>query len=73
MYDKSPFSIDNRRFVAFNLAGVNDVPIRIVSQEDPAVAARFFDRFDSAARGRTLSLHPVPAAPQRRCRSEIWD
>jgi len=46
MHENLPFSIDNRRLVAFNLAGVNDVPIQIVSLEDAAVAARFFDRFD---------------------------
>ncbi|WP_157768767.1 hypothetical protein [Paracidovorax avenae] len=46
MHDGLPFSIDNRRLVAFNLAGVKDVPIQVMSLEDQVVATRFFDRFD---------------------------
>uniref|UniRef100_UPI0039F0DBBA hypothetical protein n=1 Tax=Bordetella sputigena TaxID=1416810 RepID=UPI0039F0DBBA len=46
MHDWLPLSIDNRRLVAFNLAGVKDVPIQIMDLEDPVVAARYFDRFD---------------------------
>ena len=46
IYQVKPFSIDNRRLVAFNVAGVKDIPIEIVSLNDPKVSQRFFDRFD---------------------------
>jgi hypothetical protein len=46
MQDGVPFSIDNRRLVAFNAAGVSDIPIEIVSLENQIVRDRFIDRFD---------------------------
>ena len=46
MQDGVPFSIDNRRLVGFNAAGVSDIPIEIVSLADPMVAERFVSRFD---------------------------
>ncbi|MBX9432000.1 hypothetical protein ACI2UZ_08050 [Ralstonia nicotianae] len=59
MHDGVPFSIDNRRLVAFNTAGIDNVPIQVVSLEDPAVAARFFDRFDSiGGTGQNIVITP---------------
>ncbi|MDN8618028.1 Ig-like domain repeat protein [Variovorax ginsengisoli] len=46
MHEGKPFSIDNRRLVAFNTAEARNVPIQVVSLKDPGVSARFFDRFD---------------------------
>jgi hypothetical protein len=45
--DGKLFSIDNRRLGAFNLAKADDVPVQLVSLDDPIVSQRFFDRFDS--------------------------
>ncbi len=62
MHDGLPFSIDNRRLVAFNLAGVRDVPIEIVTLDNPAVAARFFDRFDPIGGvGKNIVIAPSSA------------
>jgi hypothetical protein len=36
--DGKAFSLDNRRLVAFNAAGVDNVPIQIVSSSDPSIA-----------------------------------
>ncbi|WP_123863450.1 hypothetical protein [Burkholderia plantarii] len=61
MHERLPFSIDNRRLVAFNLAGVSDVPIKIVTLENSAVAARFFDRFDPIGGvGKNIVITPSP-------------
>jgi hypothetical protein len=38
MENGKPFSLDNRRLVAFNLAGVDNIPIQIMSRSDPAIA-----------------------------------
>lgn len=46
MRDGVPFSMDNRRLVAFNAAGIRDNPIEVVSLKDPSVAARLAGRFD---------------------------
>jgi hypothetical protein len=61
MHDGKPFSIDNRRLVAFNAAGVADVPIEIVSLKDPAVASRFRYRFDPI-RGEGLNIVITPTS-----------
>ncbi|WP_175875910.1 LysM peptidoglycan-binding domain-containing protein [Burkholderia sp. BCC0097] len=62
MHEGLPFSIDNRRLVAFNLAGVRDVPIQIVTLDNPAVAARFFDRFDPIGGvGKNIVIAPSSA------------
>jgi len=61
MYEGKPFSIDNRRLVAFNAAEVRDVPIQIVSLKDPGVSARFFDRFDPI-RGEGQNIVITPAS-----------
>lgn len=36
--DGKAFSLDNRRLVAFNAAGVDNVPIQIISRSDPSIA-----------------------------------
>ncbi|MEN8517159.1 LysM peptidoglycan-binding domain-containing protein [Burkholderia sp. RS02] len=62
MHEGLPFSIDNRRLVAFNLAGVRGVPIQIVTLDNPAVAARFFDRFDPIGGvGKNIVIAPSSA------------
>ncbi|WLE58835.1 LysM peptidoglycan-binding domain-containing protein [Burkholderia plantarii] len=62
MHEGLPFSIDNRRLVAFNLAGVRDVPIQVVTLDNPAVAARFFDRFDPIGGvGKNIVIVPSSA------------
>jgi len=40
------FSLDNRRLAAFQQAGIDDIPIEIVSLRNPVVNRRFFTRFD---------------------------
>jgi hypothetical protein len=40
------FSINNRRLAAYSLAGVDDIPIEVVSLKDASIAKRFFSRFD---------------------------
>ncbi len=46
MHNGLPFSMDNRRLVAFNLAGVKNVPINLVSLKDPVISKKFWQRFD---------------------------
>ena len=36
--DDVPFTLDNRRLIAFNAAGVDSIPIQVVSAGDPAIA-----------------------------------
>jgi len=66
--DGIPFSIDNRRLVTFNTAGVNDIPIQVMSLDDPVVAQRFFSRFDPiGGTGEYIVITPSKgrdAAPQ---------
>ena len=40
------FTIDNRRLLAFNAAGIEKIPVEIVSLENPAVAYKLANRFD---------------------------
>jgi len=40
------FSLDNRRLLAFNSAGVDKVPVKIVSSDDPFVSKKLLRRFD---------------------------
>lgn len=61
MYEGKPFSIDNRRLAGFNAAGVPDVSIEIVSLKDPAVATRFFNRFDPI-RGEGYNIVITPTS-----------
>ena len=60
MYGGKPFSMDNRRLVSFNQAGVNDVPIQVMSLKDPVAANRFFTRFDPI-RGEGLNIVITPS------------
>ena len=43
--DGKYFSIDNRRLVAFNAAGIEHVPTEVVSLGDPVISSKFQDRF----------------------------
>jgi len=45
-YQGKWFSIDNRRLVAFNLAGVDKIPVQVVSLKDTAVLDKLRLRFD---------------------------
>jgi hypothetical protein len=45
-YDGKLFSLDNRRLATFQHAGVNDIPIEMVSLKNQHVYERFIDRFD---------------------------
>ena len=60
MYGGKPFSIDNRRLLSFNQAGVDDVPIQVMSLKDPVAANRFFSRFDPI-RGEGLNIVITPS------------
>ena len=40
------FSIDNRRLIALNAAGVEKAPVEVVTLDSPQVAVRFGRRFD---------------------------
>ena len=44
--DGQLFTIDNRRLLAFNAAGIEKIPVEIVSLENPAVAYKLANRFD---------------------------
>jgi hypothetical protein len=44
--DGKLFSLDNRRLLAFNAVGVDDVPAQVVSLDDPLVSDRFRFRFN---------------------------
>ena len=62
--DGVPFSMDNRRLVAFNAAGVKDIPIEVVSLKDPSIAERFFGRFDPiAGQGKMIVVAPKSDRP----------
>ncbi len=39
-------SLDNRRLVAFNLAGITDIPVQIMSLNDPAIFEEFGDKYN---------------------------
>jgi hypothetical protein len=43
------FSLDNQRLVTFQQAGIQEIPIKIISLENQMVAKRFFARFDPIA------------------------
>lgn len=36
--DGVPFTLDNRRLIAFNAAGVDSIPVQVVDASDPAIA-----------------------------------
>jgi hypothetical protein len=40
------FSIDNRRLLAFNIAGIEKIPVEIVSLSDPFISQIFGERFN---------------------------
>ncbi len=40
------FSIDNRRLLAFNTAGIDKIPAQVVTLDDQAVYLKFRERFD---------------------------
>jgi hypothetical protein len=44
--DGQLYSLDNRRLLSFNMAGINEVPVEVVSLDDPGIAFRFNRRFD---------------------------
>ncbi len=44
--DGKLFSIDHRRLLAFNSAGVDKIPVHIVSLDDPAIYLKFRNRFN---------------------------
>ena len=72
MYEGKPFSIDNRRLTAFNLAEVRDVPIEVVSLKDAGVAKRFFDRFDPI-RGEGLNIVITPTSGRTAAQTLLRD
>lgn len=45
-YDGKLFSLDNRRLATFHHAGVEDIPIEMVSLKNQKVYERFIERFD---------------------------
>ncbi len=67
-----PFSMDNRRLIAFNAAGVNEIPIQVVSLRDPAVARRFADRFDPIA-GQGKLIVVVPNSSKTAAQQLLYD
>lgn len=36
--DGTPFTLDNRRLIAFNAAGVDNIPFQVVNASDPEIA-----------------------------------
>ena len=72
MYEGKPFSLDNRRLVGIIMAEVPDVPIQIRSFKEPAVAGRFFDRFDPI-RGEGLNIVITPASGRTAAQTLLRD
>jgi hypothetical protein len=72
MRDGVPFSMDNRRLVAFNAAGAKDIPIEVVNLRDPSVAARFADRFDPIA-GQGKMIVVVPNSGRTAAQQLLYD
>ena len=62
------FSLDNRRLMAFNLAGVSEIPVQVVSLDDPGVAERLRYRFDPV-----LSRGEYVVVASRETRDETLD
>lgn len=61
MVDGQPFSFDHRRLVSYNMAGVQDVPIRVMNlADDPVFAGQVRDRFNPI-RGEGQQVVVVPS------------
>lgn len=64
LHDGKYFSMDNRRLVAFQQAGVQKIPIQVVALEDQMVAQRFFARFDPiAGEGQSIVMATTQQRP----------
>lgn len=72
IYEGKPFSMDNRRLVAFNHAGITEVPIEIVSLKDRLVAQRFTSRFDPIG-GEGLNIVITPSSARFQAQQTLKD
>ena len=58
------FSVDNRRLIAYSSAGVEEVPVKIVSGEDPEISELLKGRFDPiGGQGNYIVVAPSAQRP----------
>jgi hypothetical protein len=55
-YNGQVFTLDNRRLVAFQSAGVDSVPVQFVSLGDAEIAKKFIDRFNPVNNGMNIVI-----------------
>ena len=54
------YTLDNRRLVAFQAAGLSKIPVHILSLSDPAVAREFMKKFNPVNAGLNIVITPDP-------------
>ncbi len=52
------YTLDNRRLVAFQNSGLNEIPIRRLSMSDPGVAKEFWRKFNPIEGGTKIVITP---------------
>ncbi len=55
------YTLDNRRLVAFQAAGLSKIPVHILSLSDPAVAREFMKKFNPVNGGLNIVIIPNAA------------
>ena len=52
-YKGTLYSMDTKRLAAFSIAGFQQIPVHMVSLEDPEIAAEFFRKWNSSSDGKS--------------------
>ncbi len=68
-FDGKIYTLDNRRLVAFQNAGVRRIPIRRVSFKDPNIEEEFFRKYNPVNKGANIVI--IPNALMRSEATEI--
>ncbi len=68
--DGNFITLDNRRLLAFNTAGINSVPVEIVSLDDPVIA-KIFDRRFNPIGGEGNFIAVAPAREQAAVQQQL--